>query len=90
VGPRAGLDGSGKSRPHRDSIPGPFHRDAIATTPKQPNIFSITAVFPVLSVGVDFLYWLNWCRGAGEVQRVVVGCRERGCWRFRRTGELYF
>jgi len=23
VGPRAGLDGFGKSRPHRDSIPGP-------------------------------------------------------------------
>jgi hypothetical protein len=23
VGPRAGLDGSGKSRPLRDSIPGP-------------------------------------------------------------------
>jgi hypothetical protein len=23
VGPRAGLDGCGKSRPHRDSIPGP-------------------------------------------------------------------
>jgi len=24
VGPRAGLEGSGKSRPHRESIPGPF------------------------------------------------------------------
>jgi hypothetical protein len=24
VGPRAGLDGCGKSRPHRDSIAGPF------------------------------------------------------------------
>jgi len=23
VGPRAGLDACGKSRPHRDSIPGP-------------------------------------------------------------------
>jgi hypothetical protein len=23
VGPKAGLDGCGKSRPHRDSIPGP-------------------------------------------------------------------
>jgi len=23
VGPKAGLDGSGKPRPHRDSIPGP-------------------------------------------------------------------
>jgi hypothetical protein len=26
VGPRAGLDGCGKSRPHRDSIPGPSSR----------------------------------------------------------------
>jgi hypothetical protein len=25
VSPRAGLDRCGKSRPHRDSIPGPFH-----------------------------------------------------------------
>ena len=24
VGPRAGRDGCGKSRPHRDSIPGPY------------------------------------------------------------------
>ena len=24
VGPRAGLNGCGKSRPHRDSIPGPY------------------------------------------------------------------
>ena len=33
VGPRAGLDGSGKSRPHRDSIPGPSnpYRVAILT-----------------------------------------------------------
>jgi hypothetical protein len=23
LGPRAGLDGCGKSRPHRDSLPGP-------------------------------------------------------------------
>jgi hypothetical protein len=24
VGPKAGLDGCGKSSPHQDSIPGPF------------------------------------------------------------------
>ena len=33
VGPSAGLDGRGKSRPHRDSIPGPSspYRVAIPT-----------------------------------------------------------
>ena len=34
MGPRAGLEGRGKSRPHRDSIPGPSspYRVAIPTT----------------------------------------------------------
>jgi hypothetical protein len=31
VGLRAGLDGYGKSRPHRDSIPGPFNPYRVAT-----------------------------------------------------------
>jgi hypothetical protein len=30
VGPRAGLDGCGKSRPHRDSIPGPSTPEPVA------------------------------------------------------------
>jgi len=30
VGPRAGLDGCGKSRPHRDSIPGPSSPKRVA------------------------------------------------------------
>ena len=30
VGPRAGLDGGGKSRPHRDSIPGPSSPQGVA------------------------------------------------------------
>jgi hypothetical protein len=39
VGPRAGLDGCGKSRPHRDSIPGPSSAQqvAIPTTISQPT-----------------------------------------------------
>ena len=35
VGPRAGLDGCGKSRPHRDSIPGPSV--ATPTTLSRPS-----------------------------------------------------
>jgi len=30
VGSRAGLGGCGKSRPHRDSIPGPSSRERVA------------------------------------------------------------
>jgi hypothetical protein len=30
VGPRAGLDRCGKSRPHRDSIPGPYSPERVA------------------------------------------------------------
>jgi hypothetical protein len=39
VGPRAGLDGCGKSRPHRDSIPGPSsqYRVAIPTELSWPT-----------------------------------------------------
>jgi hypothetical protein len=40
VGPRAGLDGCGKSRPNRDSIPGPSvpERVAIPTELSRPNV----------------------------------------------------
>ena len=34
VGPRAGLDGCRKSRSHRDSIPGPLVRSAVAIPPE--------------------------------------------------------
>ena len=37
VGPRAGLDGSGKSRPHRDSIPGPQLRYAGPRSPSRSH-----------------------------------------------------
>jgi hypothetical protein len=41
VGPRAGLDGCEKSRPHRDSIPGPSspYRVAIPTTLYRPTLY---------------------------------------------------
>jgi len=32
VGPRAGLDGCGKSRPDRDSVPGPFSPKPVTIT----------------------------------------------------------
>ena len=40
MGPRAGLDGCGKSRPHRDSIPGPSSPQevAIPTELSRPTI----------------------------------------------------
>jgi hypothetical protein len=56
VGHRAGLEGCGKSRPHRDSIPGPFntYRVAIPTELSRPtrNLFIITfAEFNVIYTG---------------------------------------
>jgi hypothetical protein len=39
VGLKAGLEGRGKYRPHRDSIPGPSssYQIAILTTPSRPT-----------------------------------------------------
>ena len=37
MGPRAGLDGSGKSRPYRDLIPGPFSRQQVAIRLRHPG-----------------------------------------------------
>ena len=37
VGPRVGLDGCGKSRLHRDSIPGPSSPWRVAITTTQPR-----------------------------------------------------
>ena len=44
VRPRAGLDGCGKSRPHRDSIPGPSspQRVAIPTGLSRPTYFKVS------------------------------------------------
>ena len=39
VGPRAGLDGCGKSRPHRDSIPGPSIRKRVPVPTRYPGPF---------------------------------------------------
>ena len=43
LGPRASLDGCGKSRPHRDSIPGPSspERVAIPTGLSRPPFFTV-------------------------------------------------
>ena len=47
VGPRASLDGREKSRPHRDSIPGPssLWRVAIPTTLSRPTTSHVFCVF---------------------------------------------
>jgi hypothetical protein len=41
VGPRAGLDRCGKSRPHRDSIPGPY-------IVSQNGIKTLYSLYPVV------------------------------------------
>jgi hypothetical protein len=46
VGTRAGLEGCGKSRPHRDSIPGPsrcYTKIYLRATKKQDNVLDRTA-----------------------------------------------
>ena len=47
VGPRVGLDGCGKSRPHRHSIPGPSStkRVAIPTAPSRPIYIYIIYIY---------------------------------------------
>ena len=40
VGPRAGLDKGGKSRPHRDSIPGPSSPQPVAIPTELPGLVS--------------------------------------------------
>ena len=37
VGPRAGLDGCGKSRPHRDSIPDRLARSSVSIPTEPPG-----------------------------------------------------
>ena len=53
VGRRAGLDGCGKSRPHRDSIPGPSSpwRVAIPTALSRSTHLRIRRVSPKHSTG---------------------------------------
>ena len=46
VGPRAGLDGCGKSRPHRDSIPGSSNPQPVAI----PTELSRPTKFPILLI----------------------------------------
>jgi hypothetical protein len=49
LGPRAGLDGCGKSHPHRDSIPGPSSMRTARWVPEPTDIHSeyiILIAFP--------------------------------------------
>jgi hypothetical protein len=46
VGPRAGLDGCGKSRPHRDSIPGPSSRYTDYVIPAHSDVLYIILFLP--------------------------------------------
>ena len=69
VGPRASLEGCGKLRPHRDSIPGPSstQRDAIPTALTRPTI---------MTRGL----YKDW-----DISNIIFSCRTlvSGCWFFR-------
>ena len=47
MGPRAGLDGCGKSRPHPDSIPGPVAIPTELTSPPGNYIIEINTQLSV-------------------------------------------
>ena len=62
MGPRAGLDRCGKSRPNRDSIPGPSSPQPVAIPTKLPgppynhvwNLFSSNQAIVTVS-GVEYI-----------------------------------
>jgi len=67
VGSRAGLDRCGKSRQHRDSIPGPSSPwpVAIPTTLSRPSYFDSTHGFQNCSCSVSFVSGMGGTR-SGE------------------------
>ena len=56
VSPRAGLDGCGKPRPHRDTIPGPSspYRVAIPAELSRPTVSHILLIFFFFPVGCTY------------------------------------
>ena len=73
MGPRAGLDGCGKSRPHRDSIPGPSSPSESLYGLCYPIPYFILKkerlLLPAVWVSVDGVYFLlfypvSCCKGA--------------------------
>jgi hypothetical protein len=58
-GPRAGLDGCGKFRPQRDSIPGPSSpkRGAVLTTPQLSEICNGKQI--CFLVGIKYCKYYN-------------------------------
>ena len=75
MGPRAGLEGSGKSRPRGASISGPSspQRVAIPTELSRPtNIFRVSPKFNARDI------WLPERSGDFEVTRLFCAVRDRG------------
>jgi len=60
VEPRTGMDGYGKSRPHRDSIPGPsgFYRVSIPSELSRPTVVVVVVVVVVVEM---FWYVTSFC-----------------------------
>jgi hypothetical protein len=84
--PRAGLDGSGKSRPpQRVSIPGPSspQRVAIPTELSRPSyIFRVSSKFNARNI------WLHVRSGDVEVTRLFCAVSDRG-WEVGRNTTVY-
>jgi hypothetical protein len=64
VGLRAGLDVCEKSRPYRDSIPGPFSPQPVAIPTELPGNYSVTMVIKCRNVFDD-------SRNVGSCQKVL-------------------
>jgi hypothetical protein len=60
VGPRAGLDICGKSRPNRDSIPGPSSPYPVA--------------IPIMLPGPQILVWGRWISRGNVYEDCLLGC----------------
>ena len=86
VDPRAGLNGSGKSRPHRDSIPGPSSplRVAIPTALSRPLSRGVAP--PILNLGTTCRWMVSFTpRPLYPLNRRLGGLQDRSGRFWRRV-----
>ena len=79
VSTRAYFDGCGKSRFHRDSIPGPFTQPRVATPTKQSRPCSMSysgirsiRVSQIRQSGVLIIRWVKEARGDGSYRLTLI------------------
>ena len=63
VGPRTGLDGCGKSRSHRDLIPGPSGQQQVATPPHTVTLVGVNNKRSILLPGLESRFLRRLFRG---------------------------